>query len=68
MYYVVIGFLEDSMIYYCKCGGVGVEYRLKIFLFLGLDVFIKFVVVGKYMLKFYIFLIIICIWYGRKKF
>lgn len=46
MHHVVIGPLEDSTTYYCKCGGVGAEYRLKTLPLLGPDVPIKFAVVG----------------------
>lgn len=67
MHHVVIGPLEDSTTYYCKCGGVGAEYRLKTLPLLGPDVPIKFAVVGKYMSKPHIFLIITRTRYGRKK-
>lgn len=56
MNYVVIGFLEDSIFYYYKCGVGFEEYKFKIFLGVGLFVFVKFVVVGKcYNLRFIIF-------------
>lgn len=47
MNHVVIGPLEDSTIYYYKCGGAGKEYKFKTPPPLGRNVPIKFAAVGK---------------------